>query len=138
MKADTALLLKTVIAWIETTYGATMRSKLRSIDVNLTDENVHLPIPAADSCAVIEFEPLPIQAEILLALRRGDLTSNELAKAVKCEKNRIFEKGRGLDQLQESGLVAHKERVGYYLTQEGERRAELIASRALPPARPLP
>lgn len=131
MKADTLLLLRTVAAWVATTYGPLARSRLRSIDLHLEGDNVHLPIPADDVGAVEEFEPLPVQAEVLLALREGDKKSDELAKAIKCDKNRLFEKGRGLDQLQEAGLVAHRDRVGYYLTQEGERKAELISARRI-------
>ncbi len=126
MKADTLLLLRTVAAWVLTTYGPVVRSRLRSIDLNLDGENVHLLIAADAPGTEDEFEPLPVQVEVLLALRDGDKKSDELAKLCKCDKNRLFEKGRGLDQLQEAGLVSHRERVGYYLTQEGERRAELI------------
>ncbi len=129
MKADTLLLLRTVAAWVSTTYGPLARLRLKSIDMNLEGDNVHLPIPADDVSAESEFEPLPVQVEILLALRDGDKKSDELAKLLRCDKNRLFEKGRGMDQLHEAGLVAHRDRVGYFLTREGERAAELIAAK---------
>ena len=40
------------------------------------------------------FDATPVQEEILLALRAKDMRSDELARVCKCEKNRIFEKGR--------------------------------------------
>lgn len=129
MKADTSLLLRTVAAWVQTTYGAAARLRLKSIDMNLEGDNIHLPIPADDAGEPLEFVPLPVQEEILIQLRVGDKKSGELAKAVKVDNNRLFEKGRGMDQLIDAGLVAHRDRVGYYLTREGERVAELIAGR---------
>ena len=73
-----------------------------------------------------DFEPTESQKFILLALRKGELKTDDLVARTGLSKSQFFERGRGLSQLREAGLVDHKLRVGYFLTPEGEQRAAML------------
>lgn len=125
---DTPTFLKTVAAWVYTNLGPAARSKTRSISIRIGDEFARLLIPA-DGEAVddaLEFEPTATQEAILLALRDGEMKTDRLAGASGLNKSQLFEKGRGLEQLRNAGLVDHKLRAGYFLTEPGERLVALL------------
>lgn len=124
MHVDTSLLLKTVAAWVKGVYGESGCSKRLSIDVNVGDDVAHLPVPADGGD--VAFDPTATQEAILLALKGGEMKTDRLVSSSGLNKSQLFEKGRGLEQLRAAGLVEHRQRVGYFLTEAGERFVELM------------
>lgn len=127
---DTPTMLRVVALWVACNLGHAARARTRQIYVDIAEtDGVTLPVPADGElrAPAAAFEPTGTQEVILRALKEhGELKTDALVQLTELSKSQLFEKGRGLAQLQEVGLVAHQPRAGYYLTEAGERRAALI------------
>ena len=126
---NTRLLLRTVAAWISHNLGQSARAQADTLTVRCRNgHEIALPLPADCELAEPEaFSPTESQKCILIALREcGELKTDALADKSGLSKSQLFERGRGLDQLRDAGLVAHVPRSGYHLTEEGERVAALL------------
>jgi len=127
---NTRQLLRTLSRWISHNLGPSVRAQADTLTVRCRNgHEIALPLPA--DCEIAEpetFTPTESQKCILIALREnGELKTDALADKSGLSKSQLFEKGRGMDQLREAGLVSHVPRSGYHLTEEGERVAALLS-----------
>jgi hypothetical protein len=109
--------------------GPATRADCEAIQIRRRNgKPIALPLPAdLDMDEEAEFEPTDTQKVILISLRQcGEMKTDALVDKSGLSKSQLFEKGRGIAQLTEAGLMSHRPRTGYFLTEEGERVAALL------------